>query len=93
MKTPFGSRVNFRIDLDFRIEDGRSFLQFRNTRMGNMAMPGALRDKLERTGGAFSVLRHIGSCWIPWNRFPSGTANCGSDTVLTGRNRILLRLP
>ena len=47
MKTPFGSRVNFRIDLDFRIDGGKSFLQFRNTRMGNMAMPGALRDKLD----------------------------------------------
>lgn len=53
MKTPFGSRVNFRIDLDFRIEDGRSFLQFRNTRMGNMAMPGALRDKLEENWRSF----------------------------------------
>ena len=53
MKTPFGSRVNFRIDLDFRIEDGRSFLQFRNTRMGNMAMPGALRDKLAENWRSF----------------------------------------
>ncbi len=53
MKTPFGSRVNFRIDLDFRIDGGKSFLQFRNTRMGNMAMPGALRDKLDENWRIF----------------------------------------
>ena len=57
MKTPFGSRVNFCIDMDFRIADGRSSMQFRNTRMGGMAMPAVLRDRLEESWRKFRHTR------------------------------------
>ena len=47
MKTPFGSRVNVQADLDIRIENGASSLRIGNTKMGNLAMPSAMRGRLE----------------------------------------------
>ena len=47
MKTPFGSRVNVQADLDIRIENGASSLRIGNAKMGNLAMPSAMRGRLE----------------------------------------------
>lgn len=53
MKTPFGSRVNVQADLDIRIENGISSLRIGNAKMGNMAMPSAMRGKLEEAWRKF----------------------------------------
>jgi len=47
VKTPFGSRINFEIDMALRIENGESQMTLGRTRMGGMAMPSALRAKIE----------------------------------------------
>ena len=47
VNTPFGSRINFEIDMDLRIENGASQMTLGRTRMGGMAMPSAMRAKIE----------------------------------------------
>ena len=57
MKTPFGSRVNVQADLDIRIENGTSSMRIVNAKMGNMAMPSAIRGKLEEEWRNFQSSR------------------------------------
>ena len=57
VKTPFGSRVNVQADLDIRIADGQSSMRILNAKTGNLAMPAAMRGKLEEAWRKFQRSR------------------------------------
>ena len=57
VKTPFGSRVNVQADLDIRIADGQSSMRIVNAKTGNLAMPSAMRGKLEEAWRKFQRSR------------------------------------